>query len=81
MACGGGMERLENSHGGVVEDWRDGGMEWRSEERAVDEAAGVTAWVRSYGGPEGTGLVQLWISRDTPGNRTDVRSVVEYGMR
>lgn len=48
---------------------------------ALDEAGGAGAWVKSYGGPEGTGLVQLWISRDTPGPLTDVRAAVEYGLR
>lgn len=48
---------------------------------ALDEAGGAGAWVKSYGGPEGTGLVQLWISRDTPGPLTDVRPAVEYGLR
>ena len=48
---------------------------------ALDEAGGAGSWVKSYGGPEGTGLVQLWISRDTPGDLTPVRSAVEYGLR
>lgn len=48
---------------------------------ALDEAGGAGSWVKSYGGPEGTGLVQLWISRDTPGNLTWVKGAVEYGLR
>ena len=48
---------------------------------AVDEAGGAGAWVKSYGGREGTGLVQLWISRDTPGNLSHIKSAVEYGLR
>jgi hypothetical protein len=48
---------------------------------ALDEAGGAGAWVKSFGGPEGTGLVQLWISRDTPGPLTEIRAAVEYGLR
>jgi hypothetical protein len=48
---------------------------------AIDEAGGAGSWVKSYGGPEGTGLVQLWISRDTPGDLTWVKAAVEFGLR
>jgi len=46
---------------------------------AADALGTAAAWVKSYGGPEGTGFVQLW-----PTARTDelamFRDVAEYGV-
>ena len=46
---------------------------------ATDALGTAAAWVKSYGGPEGTGFVQLW-----PTTESDVlamfQDVAEYGV-
>jgi len=48
---------------------------------ALDESGMASAWVKNYGGPEGTGLVQLWIPRDRPVDLTFVRQAAEFGLQ
>ena len=48
---------------------------------ARDEDGRAAAWVKNFGGPEGTGLVQLWIRRNGPSDLSEVLSVAEYGLR
>ena len=48
---------------------------------AKDEDGMAACWVRNYGGPEGTGLVQLWIPRNTHIDLTPVKAAVEFGLR
>ena len=47
---------------------------------ARDEYGNPSNWVKSYGGPEGTGLVQLWIPRDKHVDLNPIRAAVEYGL-
>ena len=44
---------------------------------------GFTAWwpwVKNYGGPEGTGLLQLTVPRTSPSDLSTVRAAVEFGV-
>ena len=45
----------------------------------VDETGLASSWVKNYGGPEGTGLVQLSIPRDRPIDLTFVKQAAEFG--
>jgi hypothetical protein len=46
---------------------------------ATDEVGRAAAWVRSYGGPEGTGYVVVPASLDTH-RLHEMRRVAEYGI-
>jgi outer membrane protein assembly factor BamB len=46
---------------------------------ALDEDGGAAAWVKNYGGPDGTGFVQLWFSLDES-DLDAIRAVAEYGI-
>ena len=48
---------------------------------ARNEYGRAQAWVKNYGGPEGTGLVQLWLPRDAPADLTTIKAVTEYGLQ
>lgn len=48
---------------------------------ARDEHGEAAAWVKNYGGKEGTGLVQLHIPRDRQIDLYHVKRVAEYGLR
>ena len=47
---------------------------------ALDENGRAAAWVKNYGGPEGSGLVQVWVNRETCGDLTPIKAVAEYGL-
>lgn len=47
---------------------------------ALDEYGKASLWYKQYGGPEGTGLLQLWADRDTPGYLKPLLSISEYGL-
>jgi outer membrane protein assembly factor BamB len=47
---------------------------------AKDEHGMAGAWVKNFGGKEGTGLVQLHIPRDRPTDLYHVKLVAEYGL-
>ncbi len=47
---------------------------------ALDEFGMAGAWVKNYGGPEGTGLVQLWIPPGTAVDLTRVKAAAEHGF-
>jgi outer membrane protein assembly factor BamB len=49
---------------------------------ALDENGGASAWVKSYGGPPGSGLVSLWGTyRSIPAEHFEqIRRVAEYGI-
>ena len=47
---------------------------------AIDETGKAAAWVKNYGGPEGTGLVQLWVNRFVLQDLTGIRHAAEYGF-
>jgi len=45
-----------------------------------DETGKATSWVKTYGGPKGTGFVQSWISPATLQHIDELKSVAEYGF-
>ena len=47
---------------------------------AEDEFGMASTWVKNYGGPEGTGLLQLSLPRSTPAEYSRYRAVIEYGL-
>ena len=47
---------------------------------AEDEFGMASAWVKNYGGAEGTGLLQLSLPRGTPVELSRYRAVIEYGL-
>ncbi|HEY4613018.1 MAG TPA: PQQ-binding-like beta-propeller repeat protein, partial [Bacteroidota bacterium] len=47
---------------------------------ALDEYGMANSWIKNYGGPEGTGLLQLWIPRDKPIDLIPIKNAVEYGL-
>jgi outer membrane protein assembly factor BamB len=47
---------------------------------AEDEFGMASAWVKNYGGAEGTGLLQLSLPRSTPAELSRYRAVIEYGL-
>ncbi|MGH7517683.1 MAG: PQQ-binding-like beta-propeller repeat protein [Gemmatimonadales bacterium] len=47
---------------------------------AIDEFHQAGAWVRSYGGPPGTGFVYLWGLEVLPEQLPQVRAVADYGI-
>ena len=47
---------------------------------ARDEMGRAIAWLRSYGGKPGTGLLQLGLSRNETPDLAEVRAVIEYGV-
>jgi len=47
---------------------------------ALDENGKAAAWVKNYGGPEGTGLVQLAIPQDKHIDLYRIMRVAEYGL-
>jgi len=47
---------------------------------AIDEMGRVSEWVKNYGGPEGTGLVQLWVDRSVLPDLTGIKRAAEYGF-
>ena len=51
-----------------------------SEVLAEDENGNAAAWVKNFGGAEGTGLVQLWINRSVPQDLSKIKLAAEYGL-
>jgi hypothetical protein len=47
---------------------------------ATDENGMAAAWVKNYGGPEGTGLVQLFTPRNRQVDFYALKTVAEYGL-
>ena len=47
---------------------------------AIDEFGRSSAWLRSYGGRPGTGLLQIELSRSDAPDLAELRAVVEYGI-
>ena len=48
---------------------------------AKDETGFASAWIKNFGGPEGTGLVQFWVDRNYPLDLYEVFNVAEYGLQ
>lgn len=70
---------------GLVRDWWVGGFALEPDQvttvLAQDETGRASAWVKNYGGPEGTGLVQLWHQRESQEDLVAIKAVAEYGLR
>jgi len=45
-----------------------------------DETGKATSWVKTYGGPVGSGLIQTWIYPNTLQSVDEIRSLAEYGF-
>jgi len=43
----------------------------------IDEHGRVTAWIKSYGGPEGTGLIRLWGNKHLPQDMGFIKKIAE----
>lgn len=70
---------------GFVRDWWVGGFAVDADQVTTvlgrDEQGRASAWVKNYGGPEGSGLVQLWHHRDKLEDLVAIKAVAEYGLR
>jgi outer membrane protein assembly factor BamB len=70
---------------GLTRDWWVGGFAVESDQvttiLARDETGRASAWVKNYGGPEGTGLVQLWHKRDGQDDLIAIKAVAKYGLQ
>jgi eukaryotic-like serine/threonine-protein kinase len=47
---------------------------------AVDEYGNAGSWVKSYGGPKGSGLLQLNVPRTAPTDLAPYQAAIEYGL-
>jgi outer membrane protein assembly factor BamB len=47
---------------------------------ATDEVGRAGAWEKTFGGPKGTGLLQLWANRDLPDGLMCIKRVSEFGL-
>ena len=47
---------------------------------AVDEFGKASEWIKNYGGPPGTGLLQLTLSRQAPPDLAEVEAAIEAGV-
>ncbi len=47
---------------------------------SLDETDRAAAWVKAYGGPDGTGFVRIWGRKRVPPDLEVVRSVAEFGL-
>lgn len=45
---------------------------------ATDEEGRAVAWVKSFGGREGTGFVKIWGGREIPFDLAILKAVAEY---
>ncbi len=45
-----------------------------------DESGKATSWVKTYGGPAGTGFVQTWLYPSTLNKIDELKSLAEYGL-
>lgn len=46
----------------------------------VDETGKATSWVKTYGGPVGSGFVQTWITPATLTTINEIKELAEYGL-
>jgi len=69
---------------GFVRDWWIGGFAVDADQVTTvlgrDEQGRASAWVKNYGGPEGSGLVQLWHKRHSVDEIIAIKAVAEYGL-
>ena len=47
---------------------------------ASDEYGMASSWVKNYGGPEGTGLLQLSVPRMAPADLSQYQAAIEHGL-
>ena len=47
---------------------------------ALDETGRAAAWVKGYGGPEGTGFVGMGLHEVTPASLAAAHAAAEYGL-
>jgi len=47
---------------------------------ANDEYGKASAWLRSYGGPPGTGLLQISVPRQELSDLSEIQAAIEYGV-
>ena len=75
----------EGMQWGLLRDWWVGGFAVNEDQvstvLARDEQGNASAWVKNYGGREGTGLVQLWHKREGSEDLVAIKAVAEYGLR
>lgn len=46
-----------------------------------DEFGAATQWIKNYGGPDGTGLLQLWVwPNEVSPTMGEIRAAIEYGV-
>ncbi|MCX6169204.1 MAG: PQQ-binding-like beta-propeller repeat protein [Ignavibacteriales bacterium] len=48
---------------------------------AKDENGFAASWLKNYGGPKNSGLVQLWVNRQLPVSLPMIKNAVEFGMQ
>ncbi|HEY0678684.1 MAG TPA: PQQ-binding-like beta-propeller repeat protein [Chitinophagaceae bacterium] len=48
---------------------------------ALDEVGKAACWVKNYGGPPGTGLVQTWLFPGTLTSLPEILQVAEFGLK
>ncbi len=75
----------EGMQWGLLREWWVGGFAVNEDQVTTvlgrDEQGKASAWVKNYGGPEGTGLVQLWHKREGQDDWLAIKAVAEYGLR
>ena len=66
---------------------RDSGIDTAPVERtqvttvlAVDEYGNAGSWIKNYGGPKGSGLLQLNVPRAAPTDLAPYQAAIEYGL-
>ena len=47
---------------------------------AQDEAGNAATWIKNFGGPKGTGLLQLWVNRSVQQDYSAIKNAAEYGL-
>ena len=48
---------------------------------AKDETGFAAAWIKNFGGLEGSGLVQFWVNRGSPAGLFNIYNVAEFGLQ
>lgn len=75
----------EGMQWGLLRDWWIGGFAVNEDQVSTvlgrDEQGRASAWAKNYGGPKGTGLVQLWHQREKQEDWLAIKTVAEYGLR
>ena len=48
---------------------------------SLNEIGLASSWIKNYGGPQNSGLVQLIVNRQLPTNLTMIKNAVEFGLQ